>query len=315
VIHALNQVPLFCGAATIVKTCTFHHHLTPEEFSSGTTRQAAVNRLRQVYRGTMLDQSARRATLALANSQFTARMLQELMGVPADRIRTVYESVDEAFGDESERATEDQLRDQFGVSAPYVLYASNLWFYKNPDGAIRALAEQQKMSGRRLELVIAGPDDYAQVPTLTALASDLGIGDRVRFVGRVSRRDLVRLYLGARVVFYPSRAETFGKPAVEAMKAGVPLVIARAGSLPEIAGEAALSAEPDDVRGLAEALNQAAFDDATRDRLTAAGRRRAQFFTWERTARGTLEVCLEAAALRRARVGSGGAASLGDRRI
>lgn len=316
VIHALNQVPLWAGTATVVKTCTFHHHLTPEEFGSGAARQAVVNRARQFYRSMMLDQSARRATLALANSEFTARMLRELMHVPAERIRMVYESVDEVFGDPNERVTPAQLREQFGVSGPYVLYASNLWFYKNPDGAIRALAERRKRFGGALELVVAGPDDYCQIPALTALATSLGIADAVHFVGRVSRRDLVRLYSGARVIFYPSRAETFGKPAVEAMKAGVPLVIARAGSLPEIAGEAALSAGPDDVAGLAEALNIAAFDEDTRGRLIAAGRERGAFFTWERTARGTLAACIEAATLwaqnRGGRDGADGAAGAGS---
>jgi len=186
----------------------------------------------------------------------------------------------------------------FGLPRPYILYVSNLWFYKNPDGAIRAFAALRRRYGHDLDLVIAGPDDYGRVPDLRALAHAEGVGERVRFLGRVGMPLLAELYTASRVVFYPSLAETFGKPVVEGMRSGVPVVAAAATCLPEILGDAGLVADPRDDGALAEALHRAVSDEALRADLIARGRARSAEFTWEATARGTLAACAAAVAER-----------------
>lgn len=304
VIHGLNQIPLFAGTATVVKTCTLHHHLTPAEFSEKQVpgRSALMWRARRVYRRVMHDGSVRRSTLVIANSEYTKRALVELLHVQAERIRVVYEAVDDDFGGVVDRtAARTYIGTRFGLIRDYILYVSNLWFYKNPDGAIRAFAELRRSFGDELDLVIAGPDDWRRVPGLTALAHDLGVDDRVRFVGRVSRADLINLYAAARVVFYPSLAETFGKPLVEAMKAGVPVVTSNVTSLPEIAGGAALLTDPADGAAMAGVLHRAATDETLRAELAARGLERGRLFSWDRVTEQTLAVCREAAARRKSK--------------
>jgi alpha-1,3-rhamnosyl/mannosyltransferase len=105
----------------------------------------------------------------------------------------------------------------------------------------------------------------------------------------VPERDLPALYAGAGGFVFPSLWEGFGLPVLEAMAAGVPVVASRRGALPEIAGEAALLVEPG-VEPLADALGQLLGDPGLRCRLGEAGARRAQAFSWERTARETLAV-------------------------
>jgi glycosyltransferase involved in cell wall biosynthesis len=299
-IHALSQIPLWSPCATVVKTCGLHHHLTPEEYSG----VSLGHRLRLLYRRVVWDASVRRATLVMANSLGTQREIVRLMGVPVEKIRVVYESVDDAFGSVPADAARTFVSSTLGLDRPYVLYVSNLWKYKNPDGAIRAFARQRDTYGDDLDLVIAGPDDYGRTEELTRLAAELGIADRVRFLGRVPFASLLNLYAAAHVIFYPSRFETFGKPVVEGMRAGVPVVAARATCLPEIVGDAGLTADPDDDDAMAETLHAAASDLPLRVRLIANGHRRGAEFSWERTAQATVEMCRDAARIGAARSGA-----------
>ena len=96
------------------------------------------------------------------------------------------------------------------------------------------------------------------------------------------------------MLFYPSRAETFGKPLVEAMLASLPVVAARASCLPEILAGAGLLAAPDDIEEMAEALHRAHSDEGLRAELIERGHVRARDFSWEKSASGTLECCRKA---------------------
>lgn len=301
VLYGLNQIPLVAGAATVVKLCTLHHHVTPGEFkeTKASGSSSLGGRARLLYRRLVYDGSVRRATMVIANSDYTKRSIEEFVDVPPEQVKVVYESVDESFSAVTDlAAAKKHIVDRFDIRRDYVLYVSNLWYYKNPDGAIRGFAAMRARYGDDLDLVIAGPDDWGRLPVLKELASSLGVADRVRFVGRVSRDDLTRLYAAARVIFYPSFAETFGKPVVEAMKAGVPLVTSNVTSMPELAGGAALLVDPADDAAMGEALHRAASDEVLRAELSRRAADRAAMFSWDRVAEQTLAVCREAVARR-----------------
>jgi glycosyltransferase involved in cell wall biosynthesis len=299
VIHALSQIPLLAPCATVVKTCGLHHHLMPEEYlrdTRGAFRLA--HPLRLLYRRLVWDSSARRASVVVANSRRTAEDIATYMHVTPSRILTVFEAVDEAFGSTGEPDTARvAVHEAFGLTRPYILYVSNLWRYKNPDGAIRAFAELRSRHSHDVDLVIAGPDDYNRIPALRTLAEERGVGDRVRFVGKVGLPLLAQLYAAASVVFYPSLAETFGKPVVEGMRSGVPVVAADATCLPEILGGAGLVADPNDDAAMADALHRALADGGLRARLIERGLARGAEFSWDATARGTLAACERAVAM------------------
>ncbi len=292
VIFALNQVPLAAPCPTVVKTCTLHHHVMPQAFRNG------GGRLRAWYRRGMFDAAARRARLVIANSQATRQAIIQTMGVAPEKVRVVYEAVDERFGSLAGEEARRAVERRFGQRREYVLYVSNLWPYKNPDGAIGAFARLREDYGDDLELLLAGPDDYGRIPSLRELARRRGVAERVKFLGRVAVEDLVALYAAARVIFYPSLAETFGKPVVEAMRSRVPVVAARATCLPEIVGEAGLLADPTDEAEMAAALHRAAWEEPLRRELIARGWERARQFSWEACAEGTWRACAEAAGVR-----------------
>jgi alpha-1,3-rhamnosyl/mannosyltransferase len=137
-------------------------------------------------------------------------------------------------------------------------------------------------------LVLAGP--FGWKPTrLQRELTQPGPG-RVITTGRVSEDELDALHRGASAFAYPSMYEGFGLPVLDAMARGVPTIVGEASSLPEVVGEAALRVDPRSIRGLTEAIDRLLDDRAEADRLAAAGRARANEFSWDRTARGTLDV-------------------------
>ena len=122
------------------------------------------------------------------------------------------------------------------------------------------------------------------------LAGRLGLADAVRFLGYVPPADLPALYSAADLFVFPSLYEGFGLPALEALACGTPVVTSSVSALPEVVGDAALQVDPLDVEALAEAMERLLRDDGLRADLRERGLRRAEEFSWERTARQTLAV-------------------------
>ena len=120
-------------------------------------------------------------------------------------------------------------------------------------------------------------------------ASAEGVQGDVRFLGWLSGEELEGLWQVADIFVYPSLYEGFGLPVLEAMARGVPVACSNASSLAEVAGDAALMFDPYDGTALASALERLLSDPAEGERLRARGLERAREFTWERTARLTLE--------------------------
>jgi glycosyltransferase involved in cell wall biosynthesis len=108
--------------------------------------------------------------------------------------------------------------------------------------------------------------------------------------GRITDDELDALYRAADAFVYPSLFEGFGLPVLEAMVRGVPTITSTTSSLPEVAGDAALGVDPRSIRDLARAIERVVTDVGLADDLARRGRARAERFTWDETARLTLEV-------------------------
>jgi alpha-1,3-rhamnosyl/mannosyltransferase len=122
------------------------------------------------------------------------------------------------------------------------------------------------------------------------LARQLRIEARIRHLGYVPSKQLPLIYRCAELLLFPSLDEGFGFPVLEAMASGLPVVASQRGALPEVAGQAALLADPSHPTALADRVRDLLKDSALRSQLKEAGRRRARQFTWDSTARKTLEV-------------------------
>jgi glycosyltransferase involved in cell wall biosynthesis len=152
-------------------------------------------------------------------------------------------------------------------------------------GAFAKLAENHADIG----LTLVGSD------TISDQVARHPFRERITMPGRVTDEDLRTLYREATVFCLPSRYEGFGLPALEAMAAGVPVVAAAAGAIPEVVGDAALLVAAGDTDALARGLERVLADAPTASRLVAAGGARASGFTWDRCAVQTCSSYLAAA--------------------
>ena len=138
------------------------------------------------------------------------------------------------------------------------------------------------------DLVLAG--DFRRREDIRNRIAKAGIGQHVLFSGIVSDERLIDLYQHATVFVFPSRYEGFGLPVLEAMACGCPVICSNASSLPEVAGEAALLRDPEDVEGFAEEMKRVLMDGGLRQRLRERGLSQAAKFPWSRTAHETIAV-------------------------
>jgi alpha-1,3-rhamnosyl/mannosyltransferase len=178
------------------------------------------------------------------------------------------------------------------ASSTYLFSMGNTKPHKDLETLLRAFARLAP-DWPELHLLLAG----AQTPQYVAAVLESAppeVRERVSFTGVVTDAELRALYEGAAAFVFPSRHEGFGLPVLEAMALGAPVVCAKAASLPEVAGEAAVFFAPGNAVALAEVLSSVLGDPSLREKLILAGRARAAQFTWEGTAAMTVAVYRQA---------------------
>ena len=239
--------------------------------------------------------TTRRARFVICDSIHSKRDAVRLLKLPASRIRVIYLAAAPALRPLEPDAAE-AVRRRFGLGERFVFYVGGLDRRKNLGLLLRAFAELAA-AHPEAELAIAGeaPAAGPLFPDWRALAAALGVGERVRFLGHVSEEEKAHLYGAALCFAFPSLYEGFGLPPLEAMACGTPVVCADASSLPEVVGDAALTAPPGDVEAWRRALVRLWEDGDLRRDLRERGLARASLFTWEKTARETAEVYEECA--------------------
>jgi len=218
--------------------------------------------------------TAKRATLLIAISRFTRDEVQRVLGVPASRIRVTPLAADDLVVPPAQRDADALTR--LGVRTPYVLAVGAADRRKNLGLLERAMPRVAE-TNPEATLVLAGPRRSAVADPAWQ-----------RTLGFVSDEDLVTLYRCARALIAPSSYEGFGLPPLEAMAVGTPVIAARASSLPEVGGDAAVYVGPDDDAALAREIRRVLDDDAHHAALSVASVAQSRRFSWNDTARATL---------------------------
>jgi glycosyltransferase involved in cell wall biosynthesis len=220
-----------------------------------------------------------RCKVLIAVSESTKADVVSLYGVAPERIRVVPLGVNKP---KTTAAPASKLA-ELGLNGNFVLQVGRVESRKNQAAALAAV---EQLDG--VMLAVAGPERDPQ------LVAKLRASDRCRVLGKVDEPTLELLYKRASAVLVPSLYEGFGLPVLEAMARGKVVVAAKASSLPEVGGEAALyyhdSANPEQI---AKVLDVAISDEGLRTRLAKAARARAARFTWDETAAGVASVIRE----------------------
>ncbi len=220
-----------------------------------------------------------RARHVIAVSESTRRDLRDLVGIDPAKITVVYPGLNYPFRplDEASRAA---ARARLGLPAgPLVLQVGQVGFYKNIPGCLKVIASLRE-GGIPATFVRAGRRLTGEQ---LGIARRLGVEGALHELGPTSADDLSALYGACDVLLFPSLYEGFGWPPLEAMASGLPVVCSRSGSLGEIVGEAALTAEPEDHLRLADHVAAVIGSEAVRGRLRTRGLAHAKGFDWATT--------------------------------
>ncbi|MFB2121025.1 glycosyltransferase family 4 protein [Parapedobacter sp. 2B3] len=232
-------------------------------------------RWHRLYYQQVIARLAAKADRIITVSQFSKGQLVDLLGIDERLITVVYNGVDDRY-----RANGDI----YESDAPYFLYVGNRRKNKNLPAMLTAFARAAVPLD--FQFFLTGNSDGETA----VLVEQLGIGNRVRFLGHVPEENLPALYRGAHATLFVSLMEGFGLPIVESMAAGTPVLTSTAGPLPEVAGGAALCVDPHDIGAIAHGMEVLATDSDRHGQLKAAGLDRAAQFTWADTAARTWEV-------------------------
>lgn len=230
--------------------------------------------------------TANRARKVVTVSEFSAREIESLYGVPRDHVRVIHNGVSEEFTPLCNDQVKAELRTRWSIpSAGFILFVGGADPRKNHAGFLKAVAICRSQLGGRA-VVLVGDAEHPQ-GSYGATAQSLGLAQEVRCTGRLDREDLRKLYSCTDLFVFPSLYEGFGMPVLEAMACGAPTITSSTSSLPEVAGAAALLVDPDDVEGLAQAMMNIVSDADLQRNLRQRGYERARLFTWQRAARST----------------------------
>jgi glycosyltransferase involved in cell wall biosynthesis len=223
----------------------------------------------------------RRVAQVVTVSRFSQKTIARFGIRPADEIAVIHNGYEHVLEWKADRSALDQL----DLAHPFVLLVGSKAPHKNVAILYSIAAD---LAARGIHVVVAGGEDA----NVYARQRSGQLSPNVRHLGRVSDDDLAFLYEHALCLVFPSRTEGFGLPVLEAMALGCPVISSDAASLPEVCGEAALYAPPNDGAAWLAAIGQIAAAPTLRERLASAGRKRAKAFSWRQGAEKYLELML-----------------------
>lgn len=292
--HHKFSIPILSPCPTVVQQRGTEYWSHPEFFVGWS------GRVDQFYNRLMIPIYCRRAARVLTNSDTLGDELIRYVGVPRSKLRTVYASADASFGPMADSEMLARVRQRYALPAePFLLMVAKghqvmaqasgktLTTRKNVAVALEAYGRMRRQTiqsgaGAVPSLVILGVGIAERLtPEIIAEHADPA---SVHTPGFVEFADMPAIYSMARALVFPSRYESFGIPIVEAMACGCPVVTSTTSACPEVAGDAALLVDPDDVEGLASVMRRISLDDSLAEELRRRGFHRSAAFSWRKSA-------------------------------
>jgi len=278
-----NTSPGWCPIPLVVTIHDLIPLLSPE-----TVNPVETLRFEQGVRS-----AARRAARVICPSRYTASVLRKRLAVPHEQIEVVPWAVDDEL-DEIDVAAVDHLMARYDLDGPFVLHFGASDPRKNTQRVLEAWALIEPYIRRRVRLMVVGLTRDA-VDRFGVVAQRLGVGDEIRCAHFLPDADVNLLLAASTCLVYPSLAEGFGMPLLEAFAAGTPALASDRTSLPEVAGDACCMVDPEDVVGISRALRNILRDGEYRATLQQRGKARLAEYSWERSAEATANVLTDAA--------------------
>lgn len=284
-VHVQYTAPLRCPVPVVVSVHDISFLEHPEYFP-----WARAVQLRMTVPRTMM-----RAARVLTPSEFSRAAILRAYRLDPARVEVVPIAVSSGFRPISREVAAAYLRKNHGIDGPFVLTVGDLQPRKNQPGLIRAfenlIAAHPSLPH---QLVIVGKDTWF-ADRVHKAAQNSSVANRIRFTGWAGDDDLLQFYNGCDLMAFPSFYEGFGLPVLEAMACGRAVICSNTSAIPEVADSAALLFDPENTDEMVRAMRDVLLNPGLRARMERLGQARASLFTWERTARKTLEIYHEVA--------------------
>ena len=278
--HAYAQAVLGVKRAKVIVTC---HDTIPWLEKLGEVPRSLPLRviLTVIWRLRLMQ----KADWVIADSHNTMDDVERLVPALKGRVSVVYPGISPELT--TNVLDKVAIRSELGFknSDRILLSIGGNKFYKNSSSLAKAFALISAQTPNAKWAAVGGVAEDAR-----KILQRSGLSEHLHEFHGLTDGNLSRLYQASDLLVFPSWYEGFGWPPLEAMSCGLPVVASNAGSLREVLGEAALLVEPSDVKGIATSILRLLGDTNLRERQIAAGLVHARQFTWERTARGVLEV-------------------------
>lgn len=287
-----EKVDLFHGPAFTAPLFKTSKQLITIHDMTWWTHPEAHEGVKVWYFKTMIRLCARRADCITVNSQSTKNDLMRIIKVQDSKIVLIYHAANERFLPVTDNSRLDEVKKRYQLPERFIFFVSVLEPRKNLNGLIRAFAgfrdKHPELSHR---LIIGGGRGFGwKNESIFKLVEDLGLKERVRFLGFVPDDDLPAIYSLADLFVLPSFYEGFGVPVLEAMMCGCPVITSNVSSLPEVADDAAVLIDPYDIDQLTLALEKVLDDPKLRQSMSSRGLINARRFSWGKVVRETLDL-------------------------
>lgn len=277
-------LPMFTSCPTIVTIHDLVHLIFP---------QYLPGRWAYYYARFMLKKAVKKSSRIITVSKCTKIDLIELLSANPEKIRIVYNGIEERFFSRWTSKKLKSTQEKYQLYQPFILYIGNLKPHKNLICLIEAFRLIKEEIEDQLQLIIVGRD-VVSYPALMRSAEKLGLRQSVRFLGFIPKDFLPGLYRLAELFVFPSRYEGFGLPPLEAMACGTAVVASNTSSLPEVLNDAAYLTEVSHPSQLAEAIVNVLKSDRLRKKLEKSGPKQAKKFSWKKAAQQIIEIYQEA---------------------
>jgi len=273
-----NKISIFhrtCGYS-MPKTKGIYRILTVHDLRTLTIGDNHWKQNIESYKKTILG-----LDLCVVVSECTKKDLIEHLNIPDNKIKVIYLGADKRFKPSSAGLIQS-VRQKYGLQGPFLFSVGSVP-RKNIEGIIRSFARSKAINDHQLVLG-CGLD----VDKYHLLAKELDIADKVVILPKLDDQDVVELYSACHAFVFPSLYEGFGLPILEAMQCGAPVITSNNSSCPEVAGDAAILVDPNNIEQISDAINQVCDDPSLRSNLVTKGFLRAADFSWERFAKEML---------------------------
>jgi glycosyltransferase involved in cell wall biosynthesis len=288
VFHSTNyMIPLLAfprNRPGRIKCVTTIHDVIPLLFPAHAP-MSKKTRILPLYRA-LMKEIGKRSDAVITDSHSSAADIAACLEMPdsdKQKIHPIHLGVSERFKPSENPATQ---------ATPSLLYVGRMDPYKNICDLVRILSSVRKQCKQPVRLTICGARD-PRYPEASLLAETLGVADSITWTGYVNDKTLLDLYQTSNVLVHPSGYEGFGLQVLEAMACGLPVVCSSAGSLPEVAGNAAIQHTPGDTDGFTASICHIISDAALAGEMRRKGVLQARKFSWHNLAVKTAEIYQE----------------------